>query len=48
MMKTEMLTSRIGRPSGIDEKRLADFKPCAPSLANAVMNNDRWELAGPS
>jgi hypothetical protein len=27
MMRTEMLTSRIGRPSGIDEKRLVDFKP---------------------
>jgi hypothetical protein len=35
MMRTEMLTTRIGKPSGIDKKRLADFKPCAPSLANA-------------
>jgi hypothetical protein len=32
MKRTEMLTSRIGRPSGIDEKRLVDFKPLRAAL----------------
>jgi hypothetical protein len=27
MKRTEMLTSRIGQASGIDEKRLLDFNP---------------------
>jgi hypothetical protein len=41
-MRTEMLTSRIGRPSGIDEKRLVGSKPLhAEPWRTAVTNNDR-------